>query len=229
MESRDLVSVSRRVSSSDFLSRFWVSKCHHKILQWHPKLWKPIYTFALYCSKTIWGKFVFLHVAIATDGCNVIGRNNFLAQKLEAKIVRMVSMHCQAHRLVSAFYYAAADLYSMVYETAKELSCNYGSVLLFHRCDRLSWRCVRLQWRQKSAVAARMQNKLAVEWGNSESKVWAAVWAALKQISENKNDGNVRCLSAIYENKKNSKWYFPFANIATSPDRAQQSFLGGMF
>jgi len=45
--------------------------------------------------------------------------DNFLAQKLEAKIVSLVSVHCHAHRLVSACYYPAADLYSMVYGTAK--------------------------------------------------------------------------------------------------------------
>ena len=28
-----------------------------------------------------------------------------------------------------------------------------------------------------------------------------AVWAALKQMSENKNDGNMRCFGATYENK----------------------------
>ena len=70
-----------------FLSRFWVSKWHPKTLQWHPKFWKTKYGFALYWSKTIWDKHVFLHVAIATDGCNVIGRHNFLWQKLEAKIL----------------------------------------------------------------------------------------------------------------------------------------------
>jgi len=58
---------------SVFLSYFWVSKWHPKILQWHPKFWKPRYGFALYCSKTIWGKHVSLQVAIATNGCNVIG------------------------------------------------------------------------------------------------------------------------------------------------------------
>ena len=39
---------------SVFLSRFWVSKWHPKILKWHPKFWKPRYGFALYWSKTIW-------------------------------------------------------------------------------------------------------------------------------------------------------------------------------
>jgi len=60
-------------------------------------------------------------VAIATDGYNVIGRYIFLAQKLEAKIVSLVSVHCHEHRLASASYNTAADLYSMVYETAKAL------------------------------------------------------------------------------------------------------------
>jgi len=45
-----------------------------------------------------WGKHFFLNVAIATDGCNVIGRRNFLTQKLEAKILSLVSVHCHAHR-----------------------------------------------------------------------------------------------------------------------------------
>jgi len=37
-------------------------------------------------SKVIWGKHVFLHVAIATDNCNITGRHNFLSQNLEAKL-----------------------------------------------------------------------------------------------------------------------------------------------
>jgi len=57
-----------------FFSRFWVSKLHHKILQWHPKFWKRRYGFALYWSKTIWDKHVFLNLAIATHSCNVTGR-----------------------------------------------------------------------------------------------------------------------------------------------------------
>jgi len=43
-------------------------------------------------------------VAIATYRCNVISRNNFLAQKLEAKIVSLGSVHCHAHRLASVPY-----------------------------------------------------------------------------------------------------------------------------
>jgi len=37
---------------------------------------------------------------------------------MEAKIVSMVSVHCHAHRLTSACYFPAADLYSMVYAVA---------------------------------------------------------------------------------------------------------------
>jgi len=66
-----------------------------KDLQLQPKFWKI--RFALYWSETIWGKHVFLHVGIAT-GCNVIGRRNFLAQKLEAKTVSLVCVHCYEHR-----------------------------------------------------------------------------------------------------------------------------------
>ena len=87
------------LSRSVFLSRFWVSKWHPKILEWHPKFWKPRYGFALYWSKTIWDKHVFLHVAIATDGCSVIGPHNFLAQKLEAKIVSLVRVSNRLKKL----------------------------------------------------------------------------------------------------------------------------------
>jgi len=46
-----------------------------------------------------------------------------MAQKLEAKIVSLVSVHCHAHRLSSAYNYTAAELYSKVYKIAKALSC----------------------------------------------------------------------------------------------------------
>ena len=43
-------------------------------------------------------------MAIATDDCNVVGRHIFLAQKLEAKLVSLISVFCHAHRLPSASY-----------------------------------------------------------------------------------------------------------------------------
>jgi len=135
------------------LSRFWVSKWHPKILQWHPKF--SNLDIVLPCIKvkrveeSMCSSTWLLAVAIATDGCNVIGRHNSLSQKYEAKLANMLSVHSHAHRLASASYYTAAELYNMVCETAKAFQCNYGSVLLFHRCDRLTWRCIRVQWRQK--------------------------------------------------------------------------------
>jgi len=56
-------------------------------------------------------KHVFLHVTIATWDA-VIGRHNSLAQKLEAEIVKIVSVHCHMHRFASACCYISADLYS---------------------------------------------------------------------------------------------------------------------
>jgi len=44
----------------------------------------------------------------------------WLLQQMAA-IVSLVSVHCRGHRLASASYYTAADLYSMVYETVKAL------------------------------------------------------------------------------------------------------------
>ena len=59
-------------------------------------------------------------MVIATAAA-MIGRHNSLSQKLEAKIIRMVSLHCHAHRLASPCCCTAADLYSMVDATAKAL------------------------------------------------------------------------------------------------------------
>jgi len=53
-----------------------------------------------------------LYVAIATAAAK-IGQDNSLAQKLEAEILRMVSVRCHAHRLASACCYTAAYLYSV--------------------------------------------------------------------------------------------------------------------
>ena len=60
-------------------------------------------------------------MAIATDGCNVIGRHNFAAQKLKVKIVSLVYVHSHVYRFALASCYSAAELYSLVYETVKAL------------------------------------------------------------------------------------------------------------
>jgi len=46
-------------------------------------------------AKRFEEKHAFPQMAIATGGCNVVGRHNFLAQKLEAKNVSLVSVHCR--------------------------------------------------------------------------------------------------------------------------------------
>jgi len=50
-------------------------------------------------------------MAIATDGCNVTGRHNVEAQKLETRI--KVWYLCIVMRTTSDSYYTAADFYSM--------------------------------------------------------------------------------------------------------------------
>jgi len=60
-------------------------------------------------------------MAVVTDGCNVIGRHNFLAQKLEAKIVSLVSVHGHAHRLASACYYSSALQPFLLWCTLKDV------------------------------------------------------------------------------------------------------------
>jgi len=136
--------------SSVFLSRLWVSKWHPKILQWHPKFWKPRYGFSLSWSKTIWRKHVFLHVALATDGCNVIMPTQFSGADVGSEIISTVSVHCHAHRLASACDYTAAYLYIRCTKLRMHFSAImevlYCFTVLFHR---LAWPCIRLQWTQK--------------------------------------------------------------------------------
>jgi len=143
-----------------FLSRFWVSK-------WHPKFWKPRYGFALYWSKMIWGKHVFLNVTIATDGCNVVGRQ-FLAQKLEGTIYKfgICSLSCAPLQPLTI-------LPQICTVWGTKLQKHFNAIVEVFYCFTVS---IRLPGDEsdcnedkRSAVAGRMQNKVVVEWGNSES------------------------------------------------------------
>jgi len=67
-----------------------------------------------------------------------------------------------------------------------ESTSNYGSVLLFHLCDRFSWRGIRLQWRRRQKVGGCSAH--ATQGGcrvrqlcRSRSEI-LAIWAALKQL-----------------------------------------------
>jgi len=54
------------------------------------------------------------------------------------------------------------------------------------------------------------------------------IWAALKQLSEEKNDAMCVFLMRLMK-KKISTCCFPFVNIGTSPDRTEQNFPDGIF
>ena len=54
------------------------------------------------------------------------------------------------------------------------------------------------------------------------------VWAALKQLSENKNDAMCVALLRLMKTKMLT-CCFPFVNVGTSPDRTEQRFAGSMF
>ena len=173
-----------------FLSRFWVSKWHLKILQWHPKFWKPRHGFALYWSKTIWGgKHVFLHMAVATDGCNVTGWLNFLAQKLEAKIVCLVTVHCHAHRLAWPLTTLPHICTVLCVRNCKK---HLNAIMEVFFDVAIGWWCIKLQWRQQVGSCS-AHARCKTRWLSSEAAVGArceilGIWAALKQLSENKND-----------------------------------------
>jgi len=84
-------------------------------------------------------------------------------QQLEAKITRMVSVHCNAYRLTSTCYYTAAELYSMVYETAKHFNAIMEVYYCFTVAICLPGDAKDYNEDKRSAVAARMQSKVVVE------------------------------------------------------------------
>jgi len=55
-----------------------------------------------------------------------------------------------------------------------------------------------------------------------------AIWAALKQLSENKNDAMCVVLLRLTKTKSFNV-VLCFVDFDTSPDRTEQSFSGGMF
>jgi len=72
-----------------------------------------------------------------------------------------------------------------------------------------------------------LQRACKTRWLSSEATVRAgseilAIWAALKQLSENKNEAI--CAVLLPLKKTISTWWFAFVNIGTSPDRTEQSF-----
>jgi len=77
----------------------------------------------------------------------------------------------------------------------------------------------------RSTVAARMQSSEATVRARSEI---LDIWAALKQLSGNKNDAMCVVLLRLTKTK-NLNMLPSFVNIGTSPDRTEQSFSGRMF
>jgi len=102
-------------------------------------------------------------VAITTDSYNVIGRHYFLALNLEVKIVSMVSLHCHAHRLASAYYCTAADLSRWCVKLQKHFNAIMEVFYCFTVAIRLPGDASDYNENKTSAVAARMQNKMVVE------------------------------------------------------------------
>ena len=134
-------------------------------------------------------------MATATDGCNVIGRNNFLAQKLEAKIVSLVSVHSHAHRFCLLLFCRRFGQYGV-------RNCESTLMQL--------WKCFTVS-PFRSACLAMHQNTLKTKVGSCRAhakqggcrvrqqwELWSEVlvfWAALKQLSENEYDAT--CVASL--------------------------------
>ena len=158
-----------------------------------------------------------LHVATATDGCNcklgicaLWAPPRFGLLLYCCRFVQHGVQNCE--------------------NTLQKNHCNYGSVLLFHRCDRLAWRCIKLQPGQKvnscnahskqGGYRVRQQWELGVRFW-----LFGPHWSSCQKINM------MQCALFYWDlwKQKISTCCFPFVNIGTSPDRTEQSFSIGIF
>jgi len=84
-----------------------------------------------------------------------------------------------------------------------------------------------------NAKGRQLKRACKTRWLSSEATVRGrseilAIWVALNQLSENKNDALCVALLRLLKTK-NFNMVLSFVNIATSPDRTEQSFSGGVF
>jgi len=129
-----------------------------------------------------------------------------------AAIVSLVSVHCRGHSLSSASYYTAADLYSTVYKTGKHFA---KKTLQLCKCFTVSpLRSAYLAMHQTTRTKGRkLQRAFKTRWLSSEAAVRMseilAIWAALKQLSEDKNDAMCVVLLRLRKTKNfNMLLYF---------------------
>jgi len=150
-----------------------------------------------------------------------------MAQKLEAKIVSLVYMHCHSHSFASASCYSAAALYSVVHEIAKALSC----IMEVFSC--FTFAIDFMHQTTMKTKGLQLQRACKTRWVSNEATVRTrsailSIWAALKQLSENNNDAMCIVLLRLIK-QKISTWRFLFVNIGTSPDKTEQSYSSRMF
>jgi len=168
-------------------------------------------------------------MAIATDGCNVIGRLNFLAQKLEAKSVSLVTVYCHPHRPALASYYTAAELYNIV---RMELQKYFNAIMEVCFDVAIGWPGDASNYNEdkRLAVAVRVQNMVVVEWGNSECLVWDFGYLRRTEAAVRKYKWcNVRSFTATYENKIFQHAAFLLSTLALHLTEPSKVFQAGCF
>jgi len=111
-------------------------------------------------------------MAIATEGYNVNRPTQFSVAEVESENCKFgtVSVHCHAHRFASAASYRLLPQICTVRRTKNVIMKVF---YCFTVAIGLPGNASDYNEDKRSAVAARMQNKVVVEWGNSESYgVW---------------------------------------------------------
>jgi len=214
--------------SSVFLSRFWVSQWHPKILQWHPKFWKPKYGYALKWNDLRKACFP------ARGYCN--GRMQCY-RPTQFSGTEFGNENCK---------YGICALSSAPPRFGLSLTCRrfvqYGvrncesNILQLWKCFTVSplrSACLAMIATTMKTKGRQLQRACKTRWLSREATVRVrrailAIWAALKQLSEIKN--NAFCVVFLRLMKtKHFNMVLSFVNIGTWPDRTEQSFSVGMF
>jgi len=140
-----------------FLTRFWVSKWLPKILQWHPKFWKPRYGFALYWSKTV--RF-FCTWLLQQTASMLLADTIFWRRNCKQNCTfRIYTLSCAPLRFgLLRLISTGARLGTIQHAHKKRLFPFEHSLLCVAQCVRS---CVKVAWQRNSALT---WHKLVVTW-----------------------------------------------------------------
>ena len=207
-----------------------MSKLHSKILQWHPKIWRPRYGFVLkwndlrkacfpargYCNKWLqcYRPTQFPGTEFGSENCKY----------------GICALSCALPRFGQLFSCRRLAQYGVwnCESTLMQLWRCFAASPLRSAC--LAMHQTTVQWRQKigscSAHAKQGGCRVRQQWGlGVRFGVFGPHWSSCQKIKM------MQCALFYCDSwkQKFSTWCFPFFNTGTSPDRTKYNFSGESF